>query len=54
MSKKAEFEWEQWNLQKNEEKRGVSRLEAESAFYDDEYSLFDDVMHAGTEKRFVL
>ena len=30
------FDWDQWNVQKNEQKHGVSRLEAESAFYDPE------------------
>ena len=26
------FDWDQWNVQKNELKHGVSRLEAESGF----------------------
>ena len=28
------FDWDQWNIQKNEIKHGVSRLEAESVFFD--------------------
>ena len=27
-----QFDWDQWNIQKNEEKHGVSALEAESVF----------------------
>lgn len=50
----AEFDWDQWNVQKNEEKHGVSRLEAESAFYDEKYSLFEDTKHSDREKRFIL
>jgi uncharacterized DUF497 family protein len=50
-----EFDWDQWNLQKNEVKHGVSRLEAESAFYDPSYRLYQDIAHSTTgEKRFVL
>lgn len=29
---KLEFDWDQWNIQKNELKHGVSKLEAESVF----------------------
>ena len=49
------FEWDQWNLQKNESKHGVSRLEAESAFYDPRYGLFEDGRHSTLiERRYVL
>lgn len=27
------FDWDQWNVQKNESKHGISRLEAESLFF---------------------
>jgi uncharacterized DUF497 family protein len=40
------FDWDQWNLQKNEGKHGVSRLEAESVFYDPRYRLFEDQQHS--------
>ncbi len=40
------FEWDQWNVQKNEEKHGVSRLEAESVFYDPSARLFEDRRHS--------
>jgi uncharacterized protein len=49
------FEWDRWNLQKNEIKHGVSRTEAESAFFDQDYRLFEDVRHsAPLEKRYIL
>ena len=49
------FDWDQWNLQKNEIKHGVSASEAESTFADKAHSLFDDEMHSKTnELRFIL
>lgn len=49
------FDWDQWNVQKNEKKHGVSALEAESAFSDRRYKLFEDLKHSKTEeKRYVL
>ena len=49
------FDWDQWNVQKNEQKHGVSRLEAESAFYDPELRLFEDVRHSRPgEIRYIL
>lgn len=49
------FDWDQWNVQKNGIKHGVSRLEAESAFYDPDYRLFEDQRHGRPgEARFVL
>lgn len=49
------FEWDQWNLQKNEEKHGVSQMEAESAFFDSTYRLFKDIKHTNsTENRYIL
>lgn len=49
------FEWDQWNVQKNEDKHGVSRLEAESTFYDPQYRLFQDLRHSSArETRYIL
>jgi uncharacterized DUF497 family protein len=49
------FEWDQWNVQKNEDKHGVSRLEAESAFYDPHLCLFEDIQHSTPrESRYIL
>lgn len=50
-----EFDWDQWNIQKNESKHGVSRLEAESAFFDPHYKLFEDKKHStAKEKRYIM
>lgn len=49
------FESGQWNVQKNEDKHGVSRLEAESAFYDPHLRLFEDIRHSSPrETRYIL
>jgi hypothetical protein len=49
------FDWDQWNVQKNELKHGVSRIEAESAFYDARVRLFQDEKHtAPGERRYIL
>ena len=53
--KRIVFEWDQWNLQKNEKKHGVSALEAESTFFDPNYCLFEDLKHSNSlESRYVL
>ena len=50
-----QFDWDQWNVQKNEVKHGVSRLEAESAFFDPDYKLFADLKHSSEhEKGYIL
>ena len=43
------FDWDQWNIQKNESKHGISRLEAESIFFDEYLIIFKDEIHS-TEK----
>ncbi len=49
------FDWDQWNVQKNESKHGVSRMEAESSFFDPDYKLFEDPKHSAPgERRFIL
>ena len=49
------FDWDQWNLQKNERKHGVSTLEAQSVFFDPKYKMFEDQKHSSTkEKRYIL
>lgn len=48
------FDWDQWNIQKNEIKHGVSKLEAESVFFDPSYRLFADEEHSSSEKRYIL
>lgn len=54
MLKNIEFEWDQWNIQKNELKHGVSSTEAESCFFDASYLLVKDLKHSVSEKRFIL
>jgi uncharacterized protein len=49
------FDWDQWNVQKNEIKHGVSHIEAQSAFYDPYYQLYADLKHSSAaEERFIL
>lgn len=49
------FDWDQWNVQKNELKHGVSSLEAESCFYDEDLKIYEDSKHSITkERRLVL
>ena len=49
------FDWDQWNVQKNELKHGVSPLEAESVFYDPRHRLFEDEKHSTPrEPRYIL
>ena len=52
--KELGFDWDQWNIQKNEIKHGVSKLEAESVFYDTELKVFEDRKHSTeVEKRWI-
>lgn len=49
-----EFDWDQWNVQKNESKHGISTLDAESLFYDPYLIIFMDKVHSTkTEKRWI-
>lgn len=49
-----EFDWDQWNVQKNEIKHGVSKLEAESLFFDEHLVIFEDLVHSTKqEKRWI-
>lgn len=49
------FDWDQWNIQKNEKKHGVSQMEAESAFFDLKYKLYQDRKHSSKrELRYIL
>jgi len=50
-----QFDWDQWNPQKNEEKHGASRMEAESVFFDPDYRLFADQRHSTPrEQRYII
>lgn len=49
------FDWDLWNVQKNEIKHGVSALEAESCFYDEKHKIYKDEVHSTAgEKRYIL
>ena len=48
------FDWDQWNVQKNEIKHGISSLEAESVFFDPDLVIFRDIEHSRGEQRFIL
>ncbi len=52
--KTLKFDWDQWNVQKNEAKHGVSSLEAESCFYDPHHHIYEDLAHSAKEKRYIL
>jgi len=55
MLKEMIFDWDQWNIQKNEIKHGVSSMEAESVFFDIAYKLFQDIKHStAKESRYLL
>jgi len=49
--RQIEFDWDLWNIQKNEVKHGVSSLEAESCFYDDHLKIYEDQKHSTKEER---
>ena len=51
MEQEIQFDWDQWNSQKNEIKHGVSKMEAESAFFDPEYLLFADEKHSSAKEQ---
>lgn len=49
------FDWDLWNINKNELKHGVSRREAESAFFDPRKKIFEDQKHSTVvELRYIL
>lgn len=55
MLREIVFDWDQWNVQKNESKHGVSAQEAESVFFDPVVKLFCDERHSTRlEARYVL
>lgn len=49
------FDWDLWNVQKNETKHGVSALEAESCFYDPALRIYEDLKHSTQkENRYIV
>lgn len=45
------FDWDQWNIQKNEIKHSISALEAETTFYDKKLIIFNDIKHSTKKER---
>lgn len=52
--KEMRFEWDEWNVNKNEIKHSISALEAESAFFDQQNVVFKDIKHSKIEDRYIL
>ncbi len=54
-SKYIEFEWDDWNRSKNEQKHSVTVIECEQVFADQFKRIFLDHKHSSkNEKRFIL
>ena len=55
VTREMQFDWDQWNVQRNELKHDVRRLEAESAFFDPQYKLYQDARHSAPRgARYIL
>lgn len=53
--REIQFDWDLWNVQKNEVKHGVSALEAESCFSDEHGAIYQDLKHSSLqEERYLL
>ncbi len=48
------FEWDKAKAGQNEQKHGVTFLEAKSVFYEETALLFDDPDHSEREQRYLL
>jgi len=48
------FEWDEGNSEKNWHAHGITRAEAEQAFFNRPVLVADDLKHAQTEPRFLL
>ena len=51
--KLLEFEWDKGNLEKNQ-KHGIENSECEEPFFDDNKVILRDILHSGSENRFIL
>lgn len=50
-----EFEWDDWNVEKNQQKHRVSVIECEQIFSDPKKRIFYDPSHSSVkERRFIL
>lgn len=48
------FEWDGGNLEKSQQKHGVTPAEAEEMFLDDNLQVVEDVKHSQKEERFAI
>lgn len=51
--KPVEFEWDKGNVGKNK-KHKIDDLEAEEVFFDEKKKSYKDIIHSGTEERYIL
>lgn len=49
-----EFEWDEWNKEKNFKKHGVTDGECEEAFFDIKKKILRDVLHSDKEERYIV
>jgi len=54
LEESLEFEWDQWNVEKNRIKHAVEPNETEEVFIDDNKVSFEDSKHSDIERRVVL
>ena len=50
--KPIEFEWDEGNIDKNDDKHNVTNKEAEEVFFDEKRFIFKDKVHSKNEERF--
>ena len=48
------FEWDENKNRTNQKKHGISFIEAQTVFYDDEALVIDDPEHSKEEERFII
>lgn len=52
--KPLEFDWDDGNRGKNQQKHGVSDTECEEAFFDTNKRILADLLHSVSESRYIL
>lgn len=54
LAKTYAFQWDTWNSHKNLKKHHVADEECEEVFFDEKRKIFRDILHSGTEERYIL
>ena len=54
LPKPVEFEWDEWNVRKNQLKHRVTSDEMEQIFSDPRKIIFSDMFHSATEDRYII